>query len=110
MGVLRAKILIPGVRVRVKMNDTQGWMMLGHSTQNRQRDGMITADTERSHAMHQQLLNGDFDTLESVFDRQRIDGDISVVGDAMAVEGIDFQVRMIGPNQRRLHPDMPRTE
>src|SRR5262245_41743166 len=96
--------------MRVKMNDTERWMICGQGAQNRQGDGMVTTDTDWPHAVDKHLLDGDLDTPEGILDGQRIDGNISIVGDAMTGEGVDFQIRMIGPDQRRLHPDVPRPE
>src|SRR5919199_3435385 len=84
--------------------------MLGQRPQDRQSDGVVAADADRPHPMHKQLLDGDFDALKGVLDREGIDGDIPVVGDAVAVERIDPQVGMVWPDEGRLYPNMPRPE
>src|SRR5258707_15775860 len=91
MGILAAEVLVPQVVVRIKLNQRNRSMLLRHRAQDRQADGMITANANAACARLQKRGNAPLDAAEGVLNRKRIHRKIAEIGGAGFWEGVYFE-------------------
>src|SRR5436309_2736303 len=110
VGVRAAEVAAPGIAVSVELHEGDGAVMLMNRAQDGKQNGVIAADTywTGSSAQHGIELLGD--ALVSVFNRERVDGEVAEIGDAPSLKWINFEHRIPWPNHRRLHADVARPE
>src|SRR5215470_3364813 len=100
MRILHSPILVPGIGVRVELNQRYRTVLAVDGAQNRQQNRMIATDTQGNRSGLQNRLQSSFNFLKGVFDRQRIDRQVSVICYPQRIEGADIEHRMIWSNNR----------
>ena len=99
VGVLGAEVGVPGVQVRVEVDQRDGSVPVGGGPQQRQRDGVVAADGHQTRSVGGQFERGSFDGLDGFTDVERVDRDVTRVGHLRDLEGRNVQGRVVRPQQ-----------
>ena len=109
--ILAAEIFVPEIVVGVELNQVDGAaVFFRDSAKDREADGVVAAYAGGAGSGGEDRSDALLDAAEGVFDRERIYGEIAEVGDAIFFEGIEFQDRIPGTNDRGLHANVARAE
>src|ERR1700693_4530401 len=108
MGMRTAEVTTPGISMSIELNKTNRPELFVNGSQDRQQDGMISADANRPCPASQHFPELFGDSLVSIFNRQWIDGEIAEIGHAPFFEWIDLQHRIPRPDHGRLNPYISR--
>jgi hypothetical protein len=81
-----AEVGVPGVEVRVEVQDRDGTVPLVHRPQQGQRDGVITAEREQPIGATEQLVRAGLDGAYGVLDVEGVRGDVTGVRDLLGRE------------------------
>jgi hypothetical protein len=107
--VLLAEVRVPGIGVRVEVDD-RNRAARSRRPEMRQGAGMVAADEERDDPAGHDRLDGRLDRGVAPFSVAGHDRDVAVVDARQDVEGLDGEVRVVRPEHHRGGPDRVRAE
>ena len=99
VGVLGAEVGVPGVEVRVEVEQRDRAVLLGDRAQQRQRDGVVAAEGHQAGAGAEQLVGRGLDRLDGLVDVERVRGDVAGVRDLGEGEGGGVLRRVVRAQQ-----------
>src|SRR5690606_15446392 len=99
VGVLGAEVGVPGVQVRVEVEQRDRAVLLGDRAQQRQRDGVVAAQGHQAGAGAEQVVGGGLHGLDGLVDVERVHGDVAAVRDLGEGEGGGVLGRVVGAQQ-----------
>ena len=109
--ILAAEIFVPEIVVGVELDEGhRAAVFFRDSAKNRQADGVVAAYAGGAGSGGQDRSDALLDAAEGVFNRERIYGEVAEVGDAIFFEGIQFEDRIPGTDDRGLDSDVARAE
>lgn len=85
-------------------------MTLSDDPQQRQGDGVITADGDQVLGMSEDLSRRGLDRIQCLDNRKRAGRHVTSVGDLLDRPRLDFERRVVGPQQLRAGPYSRRAE
>ena len=97
--VLGAEVGVPGVEVRVEVQQGDRAVPARHRAQQRQRDGVVAAEGHQAGAGVQQVVGGGLDGLHGLVDVERVGGDVAGVRDLGEREGRGVLRRVVRAQQ-----------
>jgi hypothetical protein len=93
----RAEVGVPGVEVSVEMQHGDRAVVAVQRAQQRQCDGVVTAQCDQLRAAVAQFVGRSLDSGDRLGDVERVDRDVTGVGNLLDGERLDVQARVIGP-------------
>ena len=102
--VRRAEVGVPGVQVRVEVDQRDRAVPGGGGPQQRQRDGVVAADGDQVGGLVEQRAGGVVDAGDGFRDIEGAGRDVAGVGHLVDVQRAGFQPRVVGPEQLRPVP------
>ena len=100
--VLRAEVLVPGVRMRVEVHEAEAPVTTSERPQDGQGDRVIAAHADGHRALRDHLAQAPLDRLVRALDRDRHHVHVTAIGHAHPLEGMDLEDGIPGTDQRRL--------
>jgi hypothetical protein len=97
VGVAGAEVGVPGVEVRVEVHDRDRAVPRGGRAQQRQRDGVVTADRQQPPRPFEQPTRAGLDLSQHLVDGERVHGDVAGVHDLEPIEGFDILGGVVRP-------------
>ncbi len=99
MGVFGTEVGVPGVQVRVEVEEGDGAVPLGRSPQQRERDCVVAAESHQACPVGREVVGGGLDGFDRLADIERVHSDVAGVGDLRHLERGDVEGGMVGPEQ-----------
>src|ERR1700682_640284 len=110
MGMRAPEVTAPCISVSIELNKTYRAKLFVNGSQDRQQDGMISANADRPCRVTKHFSELLSDSLVGIFNRQWINGEVTKIGDAPFFKWINFQHRIPRPDHGRLNPYISRTK
>lgn len=110
MGILAAEILVPEIVVRVELHERDRAVFFGDGAEDGEADGVISTDTDAADTGAKERSQAFFDADEGVFDGERIDREVTEIGDAVFRKGLHSQDGIPGSDDGGLDADVTRAE
>ena len=101
VGVRRAEVGVPGVEVRVEVQHGDRAVIARQRPQDRQRDGVVAADGQHCGTVAAKVGDRRVDRGDRLVDVERVDRDVTAVGDLLIGERFHLQRRVVRPQQLR---------
>src|SRR5439155_5083575 len=108
--VLLAEVLVPGIGVRVQLEEADRTVTTNERPQLRERDRVIAAERERKHPRIDEGRHRLLDLTVGALDGSRRDGRVTVVDDGQRLDDVDCEHRVVRPEEHRGRADRLRTE
>src|SRR5262249_17082200 len=107
---LAAEVFVPRVGMSVEVHDAERPVAARDGSENGQRHRMIAAHAERYRAGGDDLAHLGRDPFKTALDGDGHDVDVTAVGHAETLEGVNLEHRIPGADQRGLLAHRPRAE
>ena len=104
------EIGIPSVKVRIEMQHGDGAVLLRYRPQQRQRDGVVATEDDKSAAVGCESRCALLDLGDSLLEIERVGDNIPTVGNLLLAERFDILRRVLRPKQPGCFPHMGRAE
>ena len=105
-----AEVGVPGVQVGVEVQDRDLAVVAGQRPQQRQGDGVVTADRQQFRPVRAHVIRSCLDLRDGLAQVERVDGNVSGIGDLVLAEGLHRERRVVGAQKLGGGTDVAGTE
>ena len=106
----RTEVGVPGVQVRIEVEDGDLAVRLVQGAQVGQGQGVVTTEGEQLGPIGAHGVGVGFDGGDGLFDVERVDAEVTAVGDLLPGERVDVRGLVVGTQQLRGLADVSRSE
>ncbi len=110
MGEALAEVGVPGVEVRVEVDEGERPVPPGGRPQQRQGDGVVAADRHQPPAARQERVGRGLNLADRLLGAEGRAGDVTGVDHLGQREGQGIECRVVGAQEARALPDRRRAE